>query len=111
MKFYQTKEFKALDAEWKAKLEEEGFQDLEKRKDFSQWNRRTIAYQNSETIRDFFIRLDHFLTEHPEIPDLHRKILSLYSEGRIVRHICRLVGRSYTTVRNIIRKYKAMLNE
>ncbi len=106
-KFYQTIEFRQLQTEWKAKLAQEGFKDAEypsgKLRDH---DRRTIAFENRERIADFFRQLDDFITHSQVLSDHERTILSFYSDGKRVREICKLVDRSYTHVRNIIRKYR-----
>ena len=109
MKFYETQEFRRLQKEWKEKLAQSEFQDIEKGDRLKDFDRRTISFENREAIHDFFRRLDTFLTVNEQIPDLHRTILSLYSEGRIIRDICRAVGRGRTTVKGIISHYRKVL--
>lgn len=111
-KFYGGNEFKALALEWRKKLEESGFQDCEsKKEDLNRHNRRTIAFDNRDSIRDFFISLDHFLT-NTQIPIRDRQVLELYSQGikvKGVHGIVQRIGWSQSTVRRTIQKYKLIL--
>ncbi len=103
-------EYKQLEAFWRQKLREHGFVDIEDlRGNLKQHNRRTIGFENREIISDFFRRLDHYLTNHPEIPRLHRLILSMWSEGARVGEICTKSKRCNSSVRTIIRHYRLLL--
>ncbi len=95
---------------WTKKLAESGFQDIEDKKgNLKQPDRRSIAFDNRDLIRDFFIRLDHFLTENKDIPILHWQVLTLYSEGLYIPKICNLVGKGRTFVCKVILYYRNLL--
>ena len=99
-----------LATHWRAKLERAGFDDIEDAKgNLRQHDRRTIGFENRELISEFFRKLDHYLTDHPEVPRLHRLILSMWSDGADMREICKKSKRCNSWVRTIIRRYRNML--
>jgi hypothetical protein len=106
-KFFKTQEFLSLQKEWREKLSRGGFADIEDPKGHLKTpDRRTIGFQNRDRIRDFFMDLDHYLTEHPEIPAEHRSVLEMYSEGFYLVHISKECKMSLTKVKVIISTYK-----
>jgi hypothetical protein len=103
-------EFSKLRDKWYQKLEDSGFRDIETtRGNLRQYDRRTIAFENRDSIREFFIRLDHFLTEERSLPSLDRQMLSLYTQGQLVKEICRVTQKSHYVVNKILTKYKKLL--
>jgi hypothetical protein len=110
MKYYETQKFIALHAEWLERLKADGFKDIEKGDSIQGYDRRTIAFDNREELFSFFTRLDHFLTEYPEISSLDRQILTLYSAGRFLRDISRAAGCSQSTAKTIIKRYRTNLD-
>lgn len=107
---------KELKSEWYRKLKADGFKDIERPdnslKEYnSRFARRSKAFQNHEMIREFFLKLDLYLVSHNDIKPLHRKILQMYTEGIFIIEISRRVKRSYTTTRDVIRKYKKLITD
>jgi len=75
-KFYATKSFKTQNDEWRAKLKESGFEDIEcSRGHLKQHDRRTIAFQNRDTIAAFFSRLGEYLNEKKEVVVNDKKLV------------------------------------
>jgi hypothetical protein len=103
----------AFKQSWYRKVEKSGFDDIEDAKgELRQHNRRTIAFDNRDAIRDFFLKLDTFLVKTSDIPPLHRKILNLYTQGIAVdgpQGIAKQCRRHERVVRGIIAKYKAII--
>jgi hypothetical protein len=96
-----------IQREWYAKLEKEGFVDIEKPQGhLKEQNRRTIAFQNRERIREFFTELGHFLSNTPGLPILHQRILSLYCDGKHIKFIAESTDRSTRNIRQIIAGYR-----
>lgn len=109
MKFYQTPHFRALEKEWKKKLEQEGFRDQEDgHENLRNHDTRTIAFQNREAISSFYTALGHFLSQE-RLPRRDRRILELYRQGEWIKSICERVQASDSTVRNTIRHYRKKL--
>lgn len=84
-KFYQTQKFKELEQRWREKLKKEGFEDLEynQNRNHSRLrgkNKRTIAFQNRERIRTFYLLLEEVLRKE-RLPKRDRKILELLVKG------------------------------
>mgnify|MGYP001557457359 CR=1 FL=1 len=103
-------EYRTLRKIWNEKLRAVGFKDIEDcRGNLKQHDRRTIGFEHRELISDFFRRVDHYLTAHPEIPSLHRRILSLWSDGVKIKDICKKTRRCSAWVREIIRRYRRLL--
>ena len=75
-------------------------------------NRRSRAAQAPYIIRDFFIKLDQFLNENPNLKEGHRKILELFSEGKYIKGnggIAKSVGYSCSGTYKVINQYKLFL--
>jgi len=113
-KFYDSPEFKALDAEWKKKLADSGFEDLEDaQENLTAPNNRTVAFQNRDLILDFFVKLDHYLTNTKDkIKPEHRKILELYAKGTYVsgkNGIIEQTGYSKRGIEYVIARYKKIV--
>jgi DNA-binding NarL/FixJ family response regulator len=110
---YKTKEFKNLQSKWYAKLAKEGFKDQEDAKEnLIQQDRRTIAFDNRDMLRDFFLSLSAYLV-HNRVPTRDRKILELFSQGIHIKGkngIVEKTGWSDKTVRNVIKSYKNKLS-
>lgn len=105
-----SSEFVTLRDEWYRRLEFSGFRDIEDSKEnLKNYDRRTIAFDNRDMINKFYVRLDHFITEHPELPLLHKRILMLYSEGTYIKAIASQVDRCRWTVINVIKQYKRLV--
>ena len=101
---------KLLQAEWYAKLKEAGFKDIEDaRGNLRTYDRRTIAFENREQIEEFFRRLDAYLEDHPDLPAIHRHILTRYSQGCFIKSIAQECGRHRWTVMDIIKRYKKVI--
>jgi hypothetical protein len=110
MKFTKKQEFIKLQDEWDKKLAQEGFKDIEDRKgNLKRHDIRTQAYQNQIRIREFFLLLDHLLTNYPDIPPFERKVLELYSQGQRLNLIVQEVHASDRHVRNVITRYKGLI--
>lgn len=108
--FYRSKSFIKLRDQWRERLRQDGFDDLEDRNEnLKCHDTRTISFDNQEHICDFFIRLDHFMYYYPEMDLTERKILELYSQGIYIRNIQKSVLISESKIRRIISKYKKIL--
>lgn len=96
---------------WYAKLKEVGFVDIEDdRQNLKAHNTRTIAFENRDIILDFFLRLDAYLLETKDIPDIHRLILELYSKGEKIKRIAFTVRMTRQSIHKIINRYKGVIN-
>lgn len=111
--FWESKKFKALEVQWKKKLDDSGFEDIEEPNgNLKIHNRRTIAFLNRDTISTFYYKLDSFLTNTKKLPATHRKILTLHSRGIHVKGsdgIAVQVKKAPITVYRVIRKYKQLI--
>jgi hypothetical protein len=106
------KDFLILQEEWYLKLAQSGFKDIEDRKgNLKQYDRRTIAFDNRESIYEFFVALDHYLTDHQDIPEPDKSILSLYSDGIFIIEICKQLGLKLSLVNKVISKYKEIVTQ
>jgi hypothetical protein len=109
---FSSKEFKALEKEWRQKLKEAGFEDIESPKGhLKQHNIRTISFENRDSLQDFFTSLGHYLATHT-IPMRDRHILELYAQGVYVKGdngIAEMSGLGRTTIYNIIKSYKNII--
>jgi hypothetical protein len=89
------------------------YSDIEDPKEnLEQYDRRTIAFDNRDRIQEFFLRLDAYLTNTPDIKPKHRKVLELYSKGLKVKGKGGISKRTRTPWRTIfswLRRYKDML--
>ena len=112
----KCKDCKALQKQWYKKLEQSGFEDHENaRGDLKQPDERTIAFENRDKMLYFFTKLDSWLNdvENPaKIPDKHREVLELYSQGIHIQGangIVERVGRSDRTIRLWLKYYKQLI--
>lgn len=98
-----------LTKEWYARLRASGFLDIEdKYQRLKQYDRRTQSFDDRDLILNFFLQLDMYLND-TEINSLHRKILELYSEGKKVTDISKIIKRSRARVNQIIRLHKNLI--
>lgn len=117
MSIYDDPKFKKLQKEWASKLKESGFDDLEDSKENLKpdGDRRTVAFENRDAIRDYYRKVDSYLTNTKNIPKKHRKVLELYSEGTPIEGdngIAVQTGLHYQGVHFVIKKYqKIILNQ
>lgn len=106
LKFYESRAFRALNAEWRLRLKKSGFDDLESDDGrLRQKNIRTQNFENRGVILEFHLRLNSFLVEQ-KLPKTHRRILELYSGGEYVKDIVEKTGLSDRWVRKVIHEYK-----
>lgn len=107
---FRQQKFRDLQSQWYEKLKESGFNDIENKKEkLKEYDRRTISFDNRDIIRDFFIRLDHFVTNSSNIPKLHRQILELYSDGRYLGEIAKQVRCSRSKIKLVVYHYKKLI--
>ncbi len=107
---FRSQKFKELQSQWYKKLDEVGFNDIENKKEkLKEYDRRTIAFDNRDVIRDAFIRLDHFITNSSNIPQLHRQILELYSDGKYLGEIAQQVNCSRSKIKLVVYHYKKLI--
>ncbi len=97
----QKKEIKALQKIWYKKLKKTGFEDIELGKPFAP-ETRTQTFKDREYVLEYFLRIDYYLTHNKDIKPLHRRILELYSAGRMQTMIAKEVKKSTSRIRQII---------
>lgn len=82
-KFYQTVDFKALNQEWKQKLKESGFQDIENCKNENAVSKQYFATDSSMTFtEDYADHISHILSTYNFKKPQHRRIIELHAEGK-----------------------------
>lgn len=109
-KFYRTKEFRRLNSEWRERLAKEGFVDQENEKEeLKTHDRRTVRFDDREELRDYFMRLDHFLTNVHAFNRTHQRVLKDYSEGKPGEEIAKAAQISKRSMWKIIAWYKRLL--
>lgn len=97
--------YKEIAKEWNKKLAEEGMPE-----EPLVHNTRTIAWENQDKIRDFFLKLDTYLTNTQGIKLKYRRILELWSEGKAsITDIANEVELTERQVFKVIKKYKALI--
>lgn len=110
MKFYESPAFKELEKVWREKLKQSKFPDIEDSKErLKNPDNRTIAYENQDKIRDFFLSIDSFIAHYPDMPKFERKVMELYSRGIFIRSIVKQLRSSDKHVRNVIKRYKGLI--
>lgn len=103
-------QFQELQREWYRKLKEDGFKDIEDSKgNLKQHDIRTISYQNRDLVINFIDDLSHYLSQYPDIPELHQEILREYCNGIHLSKIAVKVDRRRETIWKIITIYKDKL--
>lgn len=108
-KYYRTTEFRSLNREWRRRLKDDKFPDCEdEHGNLKQKDIRTIAWVNREHTHDFFRGLDQLIQTY-ELPEQHRQILQLYSQGTYIKDIAIRIGRGRTLVKGVVRQYKRIL--
>ncbi len=118
-KFYETKEFLELNAEWDKKLEDSGFEDIEKTEynDFvrpQEFTKRKVKYEGGF---DYYKYCQLVLREYDFKRDIDRFIFECHTEGLSVRDIeIRLAETSvrklkYRVISDIINKIKSDFKE
>lgn len=117
MKFYQTKKFKETERDWNKKLEESGFEDIEKEvggeKKLKNYSSGICKHENTkreiiEARREYYDKLNECFQKELF---LEYEIISSYVHGKKRAEIHRELIASghqveYETVRFIIRRYE-----
>ena len=107
---FRQQTFKDLQSQWYKKLKQNGFNDIENSKEeISSINRRTARFDDRDLVLSFFISVDHFITENPDLPKLHRQILVHYSDGIKLIEIAPKVKKSVIRVKQIISRYRKII--
>lgn len=102
--------FKEEKKKWDKILKDSGFEDQELPSgELRSHDTRSLAFENRDMIRDFFLKLDSYLSKATDLKPLYRQILELYSKGTYINDIVKEVGRSRKTVSEIIRRYKKLI--
>ena len=115
-KYYNTPEFKALSQEWQQKLRAEGFSDIENTTpkaymhQSGQPRRELVSTQNARRLRDFFAKLDGYLSDSTtKLPPVDRLMLELWSQGRHIVDIAQECQCNERTVRRRLARYKKIV--
>lgn len=109
-KFHETKKFIEIDTEWKEKLEQSGFDDIEDEKgNLRTPDCRTQNFVDRVAIAEFFRRLRWHLSDHSDIPEKQRQILELYAEGTKIKKIASEVRVSRQYVGQVVQKFRENL--
>lgn len=102
----KPKDYLELQREWNLKLKESGFVDIEDAKNrLKTPDSRTQNFQDREALLNFFLELDCYL-QHNDLPEKHRRILELYSQGLRLNQISIAQSISLTVIKDVISKYK-----
>jgi hypothetical protein len=111
VKFFKTKNFKELNAIWKEKLKESGFEDIENEHgQITEFNPRSNAFKMRNATEEFYNLLRTYLNT-AVIPNRDRAILELYLEGFPVqgaKSIMSETGWSRRTVHYVISHHKVI---
>lgn len=108
---FQTKEFKALQARWNKKLEDEGFQDIEtpdgRLKGISHADFFKAHYNqiDAQAKQEYYRCAGYFLYEYKFKNQLERKIWELHVEGIGIREIVKVLKKQKFKV------YKRLVHE
>lgn len=111
MKFFETKGFKTLQAEWYRKLRDSGFDDIEYAEGTSILKGVNSALMASrahpELIQEYYRRATHFvkLVKKPR----HKTVWRLHADGQKNKEIARVTGYHPVYVSEIICKYRKMM--
>jgi hypothetical protein len=110
MKFYMNPEFQRMNAIWRERLKQSGFEDLEDaRGDLKHSICKNQGVYNQADIRDFFLRLDHLLAVDTQMPRIERVILTMYSAGQPIPKIVHQTRKSERTIWYVIKRYKGLI--
>lgn len=111
MKFYERPDFTELNRHWKKRLKKAKFPDIEDHwENLKSHDRRTQIFDDRDSVLSFFQALDEFILLG-EMPSMHRKLLSLYSDGIYINEISARLNISERWVLKIIKKYKLLILE
>ena len=114
-KYYQTKEFLTLEKEWKDKLKESGFKDIENGQNQLKQRASNVYRQADEITREAKIHYFELLVAHVELNkfdnEIDKLVMTLKSQGKKIKEICEQLEkkgkkRYRRTVRLIIRRYE-----
>lgn len=122
MKFYETPRFKELEEFWKKRLQDSGFQDIEKGQALKQ--RASNAYRHAaivviEARQTYFDLLTKQVREEKFQCDLYRTIMEMWASGKTRMQILEAIkggasqgreDRFYETIRFIIRRFEYKWN-
>ncbi len=120
MSQFKTKEFKALEAKWDAKLKKSGFEDIEQREDgnLKVWHslffkvrcKGNVSQQSKE---EYYRLAGQFLNDYAFENETDRRIWELHSNGDGVRTIAATISKrkrnktSKSVVNSVIRRLAA----
>ncbi len=95
-KFFETQAFKELNAKWREKLENSGFEDIEREDErlhnYSDHLGENVEYNQSK--EEYYRLAGHFLHDHKFTNDAEKRVWELHSMGWGSRRIARKVPRA-----------------
>ena len=111
---FESAAFKCLRDKWYKKVADSGFVDIEhpRTQELKTYNRRNQTFDNRDAVRDFFIRVDSYITNNPTLPTRDLDILKLYAEGVHVKGedgIMSKLSLGETTCYRTIKKHKRII--
>lgn len=110
MSFYETKSFRRLNAEWREKLKESGFKDLEDAanpdRPIEPFNVRTARWEDREAVQKYFRQADDYLRLATFKTKAERRIWELHCSGLTTYQIARKLNRSEFGVRYHVNKHR-----
>lgn len=111
MSRFNSKEFKAELAHWRKKLKTKGFKDIEDEKGFLKGpNRRTVAFDNRDSIRHWFLTLDCLMNHYKGMPRFERQVMEYYTKGISIVEIAKKMPKvSRTRIKDCIKRYKHLV--
>ena len=117
-KFYETPEFKKLNATWKKKLEKSGFEDKEQDENrMKNWDSSVqLRYDHHkfESIEEYYRQAGWFLNEHEFPSKWHQKIWEMHANGATIEETSRVMKSCKFKVHNktaIYRELKKLTQE
>lgn len=107
---FNTEKFKKLNESWQTKLKENGFEDIEDSKGrLKQYDRRTQAWENRDSVEEYYNLLGDYLNKMDDLQRLDRKILESHLDGLKYETIAFEVYRSVAHVKNTIHKHRKII--
>lgn len=107
-KFFQTNDFKELNEQWRKKLNESGFRDIENRLGELKQNANNSYRQADKITREarllYFQAIAHYAEHDPKLKALEKTVMLLRSEGYSKREIAHKTNIYRLTVNYIIRR-------
>ena len=103
------KSFNQIKEDWYKTLKKHGFVDIENDRGAiksDQYLKTKAKTKDVEAIREFYLRVDSYLSNATDLKPLHRQVLELYAQGCSFKKMMQITGKCRSRIYQIIKYHR-----